>query len=852
MGKRLAKRLMLIGWDAADWKVIHPLLDAGQLPTLERLINRGVMGNLATLDPPLSPMLWTSIATGKRPYQHGIYGFTEPDPGGKGIRPVYNTGRKVKAVWNILTQHKLKTHVIGWWPSHPAEPINGIAISNFYQKARNPIDQPWSVMPGTVHPADKEDLFAKLRVHPGELTPQHILPFVPEAARVDQTSDKRLGALTKIIAEASSIHAAATYIAENEEWDFLAVYYDAIDHFCHGFMKFHPPKMAHIPAELFELYREVVTGAYRFHDMMLERLLELAGDETTILLISDHGFHPDHLRPKKLPKEPAAPALEHSPYGIFVLAGPGIKKDERVYGASVLDVTPTVLTLFGLPVARDMDGKVVINALEEETELTVINSWEEIPGECGMHPPDLQQDAYANQEAMEQLIELGYIERPDENVEKAIRKTINENDYYLARAYIDGRKLHEAVPILERLFQENPKESRYGIRLARCYQSLGRIADCRKVVDRIKEGRKEINPGLHVLEGSLLLSENKPLKALEEFKLAEKEAPDMPRLHLQIGRGYTLLRQWPDAERAFRLELDLDPDNAQAWHGLGVAQLRQDRAEEALESLLHSVGLLYHFPFAHYHLGEALFALGEKERSAEAFEVTLQMAPGLNRARQWLEKIYRDHLGQPEKAENLAGLHVANTQGEIVVVSGLPRSGTSMMMQMLDKGGLPLFTDGIRQPDESNPKGYYEHEAVKALMRNRDFLIEASGKGVKVIAQLLEQLPARFRYKVIFMERDLNEVLHSQHRMLHRQGKAKADAMPLRLVDTFQKNLEQVRHWLPRQRHIDVLYVQHAEVLEHPVEQSERIAAFLDRELDTSAMAAVVDPTLHRQKSPST
>ena len=87
---------MLIGWDAADWKVINPLLDAGQMPTLEKLINQGVMGNLATLDPPLSPMLWTSIATGKRPYKHGILGFTEPDPGGKGIRPVYNTGRKVK------------------------------------------------------------------------------------------------------------------------------------------------------------------------------------------------------------------------------------------------------------------------------------------------------------------------------------------------------------------------------------------------------------------------------------------------------------------------------------------------------------------------------------------------------------------------------------------------------------------------------------------------------------------------------------------------------------------------------------------------------------------------------------
>ena len=841
---------MLIGWDAADWKVINPLLDAGQMPTLEKLINQGVMGNLATLDPPLSPMLWTSIATGKRPYKHGILGFTEPDPGGKGIRPVYNTGRKVKAIWNILTQHKLKTHVVGWWPSHPAEPINGVAVSNFYQKSTHPIDQPWPMLPGTVHPEEKAELFAKLRVHPGELTAQHILPFVPDAMRVNQSKDKRLGALSKIIADAASVHSAATYIAENEEWDFLAVYYDAIDHFCHGFMKFHPPQMAHVPTDLFETYKEVIAGAYRYHDMMLERLIELAGPDTTVMLISDHGFHPDHLRPKALPKEPAAPALEHSPYGIFVLSGPGIKRDERIYGASILDVTPTLLTLFGLPQARDMDGKVVINAFEEDMELEAINSWEDIPGECGMHPPDLQQDAYANQEAMEQLIELGYVERPDQNIEKAIRKTVNENEFYLARAYIDGRKMHEAVPILERLFSENPDQSRYGMRLARCYQTLGKIPECRNIVDQIKASREKVTPGLRVLEGSLLLSENKPKKALEEFEEASKEAPNMARLSLQIGRGYSMMRQWDQAEKAFSHELELDPENAAAWHGLGVAQLRQGQAQEAADSLLNSVGLLYHFPFAHYHLGEALFNLGQFAESVEAFEVSLRMAPGLNKSRQWLERIYRDHLQAPEKAQKVAAEIPVNVQGVITVVSGLPRSGTSMMMQMLQQGGMNLFTDGVRQPDESNPRGYFEHEAVKALMRNREFIQDAEGKVVKVIAQLLDQLPARFAYKVIFMERELNEVLQSQHKMLLRQGKAKEEAMPLRLVDAFQQNLQKVKVWLPKQKNMEVLYVNHPDIIADPAGQSERIKRFLGVSLDIEAMASVVDPSLHRQKTP--
>ena len=106
-------KLLVIGWDAADWKSINPLIDRGLMPNLEKLINEGVMGNIATLDPPLSPMLWTSIATGKRPFKHGILGFTEPKTDGSGVQPVLNTSRKCKAIWNILNQEGYRSHVVG-------------------------------------------------------------------------------------------------------------------------------------------------------------------------------------------------------------------------------------------------------------------------------------------------------------------------------------------------------------------------------------------------------------------------------------------------------------------------------------------------------------------------------------------------------------------------------------------------------------------------------------------------------------------------------------------------------------------------------------------------------------------
>jgi len=131
----LRKKVLLIGWDAADWKVINPLMDQGKMPNVRALVEGGVMGQLATLHPPLSPMLWTSIATGKRPFQHGIHGFSEPTPDGLGIRPVTNLSRKCKAVWNILNQEGLRSVVVGWWPSHPAEPINGVMVSDHFHRA---------------------------------------------------------------------------------------------------------------------------------------------------------------------------------------------------------------------------------------------------------------------------------------------------------------------------------------------------------------------------------------------------------------------------------------------------------------------------------------------------------------------------------------------------------------------------------------------------------------------------------------------------------------------------------------------------------------------------------------------
>src|SRR5579862_4671677 len=180
-----SRRVLLVGWDAADWKVIHPLMDAGKMPNVERLVEHGASGQIATLHPPLSPMLWTSIATGKRPFQHGILGFTEPTPDGRGVQAVSNLSRKSKAIWNILSQNGLRSAVTGWWPSHPAEPIRGVMVSDHFHRASAPLDAAWVLPPHTIHPPELTPTLAGLRLHPEQLTPELVERFIPLAREID-------------------------------------------------------------------------------------------------------------------------------------------------------------------------------------------------------------------------------------------------------------------------------------------------------------------------------------------------------------------------------------------------------------------------------------------------------------------------------------------------------------------------------------------------------------------------------------------------------------------------------------------------------------------------------------------
>ena len=185
---------------------------------------------------------------------------------------------------------------------------------------------------------------------------------------------------------------------------------------------------------------------------------------------------------------------------------------------------------------------------------------------------------------------------------------------------------------------------------------------------------------------------------------------------------------------------------------------------------------------------------------------------------------------------------------EIVIVSGLPRSGTSLMMQMLDQGGLAVLTDEIRTADTDNPRGYYEFEQAKKTKQDPSWLPEARGKVVKMVSALLYDLPATETYRIIFMRRDLDEVLESQEKMLARLGRPAAPREQMK--QSFTVHLDRLAKWLPGQAHLRVLEVNYNNLISDPHAEIRAVARFLDEVPSTSKMFAAIDPSLYRNRKP--
>ena len=633
MPARPANRLLILGWDAADWQVIDPLLARGQMPNLAALLARGTRADLRTLEPKLSPILWSTIATGKTADKHGIHNFVEPNPSGEGIRVASSTTRKTRALWNMLTQRGLRVHAVGWYASHPAEPISGTSVSNLlFEGAPAAAGAPWHALTGTVggkmRPGRPGRIFAS-RVAPHAITREALKELLPNAAQAPR-GDQRPATLAREFARMLTLHGAALEVVRGGDWDCAMVFHDTIDTIGHHFMENRPPRMAHVkPADL-RIYGEVMDRVYRTHDRLLGELLAACGEGTSVLLVSDHGFHSGAERPVILDvtKEERA-ALEsrwHRAFGIAAFAGPGFAAGTRIGAPTLLDVAPTALAALGLPVGKDMDGRVVTEAFAAPPEVAAIESWDAEPGDAGEHPPEMRQDPFEAADALKQLVDLGYMADMGEDQRRMVELTRRESNFNLAVVFMTTGRAAKAVPLFESLCAELPADARFASLLAQALFAAAGHARCLDAIDaweRLVPG----SPEPAVLRAACLLALGRGAEAGAAVDAALAAHAATPSYARTLAELCARAGRWGDSADFARKAIAHDASLPEPHVSAARAALELGDFEAAAEHCLDATERSMALPEAHYLLGAALAWGGELGHAAQSLDIALRFSP---------------------------------------------------------------------------------------------------------------------------------------------------------------------------------------------------------------------------------
>ena len=442
--------ILLIGLDGVEWDVVLPMLRQGRLPNLANLMQGGSFGELTSIRPTSSPIIWTSIATGKTPQKHGILGFVHPRRGPDGMQKLFTSNhRRTKAFWNILTDLGLRVTVIGWWMTFPVEEINGVMVAqvNTSTPERNQAGQ--GIWKGSLVP----DL--KGQVHPPERQ-EEILSIVPQVEAdlpmlligiFGEFSDS-LGPVAQRLWKACTwaFRADATYhqvalklLREDTDFDIFTVYFGGSDLAGHRFWRYMQPELYRVkPAEdeTSDL-GEVIWEYYAYLDQVVGELVEAAPADCVVMVVSDHGMAPINLDKRyaleDLTRHLISAGHWHAPPGLFVACGPNIRRNQigkpiaQLTRAdlptvgSVFDVLPTLFGLLKIPSARDMDGSVMEEIIEPDylarSPMPLVDTYTP----PGWHENRIKSNVQSInlQERLEQLRTLGYIaeegqEEPDE------------------------------------------------------------------------------------------------------------------------------------------------------------------------------------------------------------------------------------------------------------------------------------------------------------------------------------------------------------------------------------------------------------------------------------------------------
>ena len=667
IARDLGTRAVVIGIDGADWKVIDQLIAEGGMPHFAALRERSAWGQIETLhDIALSPVIWTSVATGKTAVKHGITWFMVDQPDGTRV-PIRSHNRKVKAIWNILAEHDRKPMALGWWATFPAEDVgegamvsDALGFHGFGATARDGDDLK------KTHPPE---LFARLDpLVPPEQQLHHdfVNRFVDisaddyraemfDPARYPERNPKNpIHLFQQYATTAQGYTAISEELLANRDYDLFMVYFEQVDSFSHLFMKYDEPRLPWIENDrAFERYRGVVREWYRYQDEILGRLLaEIDLDDTAVFILSDHGFKSGDRRIRSQSTVDARRAhLDHETHGIFLAAGPHIRSGVEIEGASVLDLTPTLLHYLGFPVAKDMDGKVLADVFDErfakKNPIRYITTYEGTGASAETRTAETagDHDAAEAEKNLAALRSLGYVgdlpaaadvaEAPAPGAEGGTTTPTDgesspEVHNNMGRIHLRNGNLDQAREEFNKALGLDGNNADALLNLASIQRAEGKLAAAEHLVKRTLQVDPSSIGALSQL-AELKRDQGELDEAVRLFEEALAIDDALPSLSLGYGDVLQRAGRFQEAERAFKSVLELDPDSFKARYNLGVTYGRQGRTEDAIAMYKEALSVAPEHPEAmkvHNNLGVIDLERGNIDSARQQFEAAVRSSRG--------------------------------------------------------------------------------------------------------------------------------------------------------------------------------------------------------------------------------
>jgi predicted AlkP superfamily phosphohydrolase/phosphomutase/Flp pilus assembly protein TadD len=611
-------RVLVLGLDGTDPRAVDLLISEGKMPNFTKLRSEGAYGRLRSQKPLLSPVIWTTIATGKSPEEHGIGHFVAVDEDTGEQLPATSDMRKVKAVWNVATEKDKKVAVVGWWATWPPEEINDHTAYHFL------FEEGATGGPGqqvNTYPPDLQQKLASMIRRPVDIRYDELARFVdvsPEAFAAPFNFEDDLSHFKWAYATANSYRDIGLQIWREQKPDLEMVYIEGVDSTSHLFG--HLFRAGELGGELATQqrhYGHAVEEMYAFADELVGQFMNAMDDDTTLVVLSDHGFDLGQLHddPSKTRDLRRVSERFHNIEGIVYLYGAGVKPRSRLDQPTILDIAPTVLALLGVEPAEDMPGRVLAEAFSDDLVDTRIASYE--PGGGG-GARRASRDTATDQAQLEHLRSLGYLGGQGGAGEASGHHRSPQGDRNLAAMHFESGRYAEAEALYRDLITREPTD-------ASLHTSLAGVLGAQ---ERYEEAEAELNKALEITPLNPEAFHN--LAVIAQRKGDNDRAIELYRSALRANPGYE-----PSANALRQLTGTAElrpPRSSQEMQAAGIAEAASMAAkrgsyDQALKLLDQAESMAPELPLIFQYRANVAYLMGDKKAAIAALERAIQLEP---------------------------------------------------------------------------------------------------------------------------------------------------------------------------------------------------------------------------------